>query len=520
MLRTLVRRELLDNLLTFRLAVALGFAIVLSLLATLIGSVNYSQSMAAYQAEVTRTAQALQQASIYPQLAPNIVVPPQPLFILCRGTSEVSGLIYRIAPGYIGPPSMMRNAYTNDMMATLMQIDFTTVAMLLLSFLAIALGFDGICGERERGTLKQVLANPVPRGQIVAAKLVGGWLSLWIPLVLSLGVSLAILGANPDVQLSAEDWVRLGLYLALCCAFLAQVFALSLMVSACTRQASTSLLLSLILWLVAGVGWGSLLPSLVRYGTYEPPWQEYVDQAGDLQAAYDGRVADWVAQHPAPGDAYLKGIQEGGVLRYAHPRGYEWLQRRNAFSVPEQLRVAEERYELLWNNQAPLAAQSRAVDRWSILSPFTNFRALAKLLSRSTIDDMLGLAEPGRRYRESYLAYLRDRGAFTSRRWFTDDPPDQEPLIPNPESLDAATLAPDSPFLKARMDWAAQQQQRAAHDARRRLDARDLPKFGGRWRRSLSQSLLPMVPGVLTLVLLTAGSVLLTVRRFQRYDPR
>ena len=520
MLRTLIQRELLDNLLTLRLAVSLGFAIVLSVLTALIGSVNYTQSMDAYRAVAAETNEALGQAHVYSQLTPNIVVPPQPLHILCRGTSEVSGLTFWISTRYIGPPSMMRSANSNDMMATLMQIDFTTVVMLLLSFLAVALGFDGICGERERGTLTQVLANPVPRSRIIAAKLAGGCLCLWVPLALSTVVSLLILCANPAVQLSGEDWVRVALFFALCCAFLGQVFAMSLMVSACTRQASTSLLVCLVLWLVAGVGFSSLLPSVVRYGTYEPPWQEYADQRSDLHRAYEEEVAAWVEQHPGPGAAYLKGIQEGDVLRYAHPRGYEWLARRNGFAVPAQLRLTEERYKRLWANQAPLATQSHDVDQWSILSPFTNFRALAKLLARSTIDDMFSLSVYGRRYRETFIGYLRDKGAFTSRRWFTDDPEDQEPLIPNPEDMTEAMLAPDAPFMKGRMAWAAYEQVRAAQDPRRRLDVSDLPKFGGPWRRSLSESLILVVPGVLTLVLLTVAAVLITVWRFQRYDPR
>lgn len=245
-----------------------------------------------------------------------------------------------------------------------------------------------------------------------------------------------------------------------------------------------------------------------------------MDQVRDLQAAYDREVAAWVEQHPAPGAAYLKGIQEDGVLRYAHPRGYQWMAQRNAFTVPAQLALAEERYKLLWANQAPLAAESRAVDRWSMLSPFTNFRTLAKLLARSTIDDMFVLSTYGRRYRETFLRYLQDHDAFASPRWFTDDPEDQEPLIADPESATDATLSPDAPFMKARMAWAQEQQQRAALDPRRRLDVGDLPRFGGAWRRSLPESLALMLPGLLSLALVTVAAVCVTLWRFQRYDPR
>lgn len=520
MIWTLVRRELLDNLLTMRLTAALSLAVVLSVLTALIGSMDYSRSMDVYRDQVASVEQRLSEARIYSDLWPTIVVPPQPLAIFCRGTSEVSGLRYYISHMYMGPPSMMRNAYSNNLMATLMQIDFTTVVMLLLSFLAIALGFDGICGERERGTLGLLLASPIPRLHIVLGKLAGGILSLWIPLALSLIVSLLIVHSNPDVQFSGDDWLRLGLFFVLSCAFLAQVFALSLMVSSFAQEAATSLILCLILWLAGGVGYSSVLPSLVRYGTHEPPWEEYASQRSDLWASFDEKVDDWENRHPGPGPAYMKGIWDGPLLRYAHPEGYEYLQRQFAFYVEEQLKLTDRQYELLWINQRPLAKESHDVDEWSILSPFTNYRALAKVLSRTTIDDMFVLARYGRRHRDAYISYLREKGAFSSRRWFTDDPVDREPLIPNPEEVTEEMLAPDSPLMVSRLAWADDQQKKALNDPARRLDLSDMPKFGGPWRRSLAESLAVMGPGLLLLALLTTGSVLITIRRLVRYDPR
>ena len=45
MFAVLVRKELLSNLLTFRLAVALLFTVFLAALTTLIGSLDYSRNM-------------------------------------------------------------------------------------------------------------------------------------------------------------------------------------------------------------------------------------------------------------------------------------------------------------------------------------------------------------------------------------------------------------------------------------------------------------------------------------------
>ena len=75
------------------------------------------------------------------------------------------------------PPHPITAADT-DLMQSLVRLDFTTVVAILLSFLAIVLGYDAICGERERGTLQLLLANSVPRSTVVLGKLIGGLLSM------------------------------------------------------------------------------------------------------------------------------------------------------------------------------------------------------------------------------------------------------------------------------------------------------------------------------------------------------
>jgi hypothetical protein len=155
-----------------------------------------------------------------------------------------------------------------------------------------------------------------------------------------------------------------------------------------------------------------------------------------------------------------------------------------------------------------------------VLSPLANFQVLTYQLARTTLDDRLLLARVAREYRQTYLGWLRGRGAFSSRRWFTDDPPDQPQMIPDPEAATPEMLSPDSPFLRARLAWAEEQEKTAANDPRRRLDLADMPKFGGRWQRSLTASFGVMLPGLAVLVLTFGAGVLLTLAWFRRYDPR
>ncbi len=516
----LIRKELLENLLTLRLGVALVFSVLLAVMATLIGSIDFSTNYDAYENEAANLRDERDKATVYQQVNASVMVPPMPLSILSRGTVVTSGQRVFFGIDYIPISSWSLSDAGSRLMKVLVQIDFTTVVALLLSFLAVVLGFDGICGERQNGTLKEVLSNPVPRAYIVFAKLVGGIVSLWVPFTLAFIVSLLIMLANPDLHFDADDWIRLGILFFLSCLFLGQVFALSLMVSSLTRDSSTSLIICLFAWIVAGIGYVSFLPSISRYGVDEPPAVVWRDQIDGLRKELREHMEEWESRHPGPGEAYLKRIARNGRVRYAHPEGYRWLQERTAEKLNKRLENADRGYEFQWANWKPLAREARLVDDWAILSPVTNYQVLAYQLARTSLSDRLRFGRLGREYRQTFISYLRGKGAFSSRRWFSDDPDDQEPMIPNPDEVSDEMLAADSPFMQARMAWAEAQEKLAVNDDRRQLDLTDMPKFGGRWKRSLGESIDVRTPGLAVLILTFAASVMVTLMRFLTYDPR
>lgn len=509
---TLVLKELLGHLRTLRLVVALVFTVVLCLLTTVMGSLDYSRNARAYARAVDEHRREMAEARVLAHLDPDVYVPPQPLQILCRGITQSAGQLFDVDPGvYIIGARSVGSSSADDLMNTLVRVDFVAVVALVLSFLAIVLGFDAISGEREQGTLRLLLSHPVSRGQIVAAKLLGGLLSVWVPLALAFVASLLVLQANPDVDLSGDDWLRLALLFLLTCLFLAEVFALSVLVSACTRHASTSLILCLFGWLVLGAGFASALPAVARHTLDWPPWQEYVDSADAEWARFQQEMVAWEAQHPPPPAAYLAGLERDGILRYAHPQGYAWLDARAAFEFDKTLERADRVHRHRTRNQMPLAEQQFAVDEWAVLSPVTGYRVLAKWLARSTLDDAFEVARHGIRYRQTYIDYLRSRLAAEGwRRWYTDDPPDTPPMIADPGSA-----TPD--LLRERLARAEAAWQQDRDDPRRRLDLTGLPDVGPGWQRTTAQSLQRMLPGLGIMVLTLGASVLLAVRRFQRY---
>lgn len=518
MIRVLLRKELLANLRTARLALAAALTLLLTLLAVGMGSLDFSQNYTHYESRQRELAERRDKVTTWRQAegsTTRVLLPPQPLGILSRGLpgTAVQGCGFGI--GWI-PTMIWLDQDFNMFLRVISEIDATMVIAVLLSFLAVILGFDGISSERERGTLKLVLANAVPRSHVIIAKLIGGVVSLWLPLAFAYVIALLAMLNNADVALTMDDWIRLGGLFVLSCLFLAQVFALSLMISAFARESSTALVICLFAWLAGSVGYMNLLPSLSRYGVHERPSQEFRDGHARNREILDKQMAEWDSKHPSPGEAWLADLTRDGVRRFMHPEGVAWRLARNEFEIDKQLEYADAEYK--WWPEA-LAEEARLTDRWAILSPVTNYQTLSHMLARTTFEDAFGIAAATRDFRLTWLEYMRSRGAFTSRRWFTDDPLGQEPLIPDPASMTAEMLDADSHVMRTRNAWAEEQMQRIDVN-NRGLDLTGMPSFDVKEaQRTLGESLNAMLPGLLVLVLSFGVAVLVTFSRFNRDEP-
>ena len=122
----------------------------------------------------------------------------------------------------------------------------------LVPLLIILLTFGALAGERERGTLRQLLATGVGRRELALGKALGvaGALALLlVPAALVGAAALVVANPGPAASPLARGAVLAGVYLAYFAAFL----ALSLAVSAWARTARTALVILLAVWVVNGL---------------------------------------------------------------------------------------------------------------------------------------------------------------------------------------------------------------------------------------------------------------------------
>lgn len=519
MIWSIARKEVHANLLSFRFSGSLLLAVGLSVLTAYANTIDFNLRYEHYRDEVRRAQERLDSATVYgAQALPTVQLPPKVLSIFSRGVDgSVGSTVFLRLDEVPTSPFWSYGSRDSHLMKSLGQMDFATVVALLVSFLAAILGYDAICGEGEDGTLRQLLSQPLPRVQLLLGKLVGGSLTLALPVAAGFLVSVAVLLANSAAPLAGEDGLRLLLFLALTCLFVVQVHGLSVLVSALTYRRATALTICLFGWLAGAVVYPSALPSVARHAVPVSPLQEYRDAQSRIAAQHERQVADWEARNPGPGPLYLEGLWQDGVLRFARAEGYDWMARRNAFRLPELLDSADQDYRALWDHQEEFAQQALLAERWRIASPFANYKALTQQLAVTTMADKFRLTELARQYRQTVLDYLQGRQAFSSWRWFTDDPRGQESMVPEPEALDAASRQTDSPYMASRRAWALQQQRLVAGDPGRRLDLSDLPKFAWRSERSLPESLSAMAPGLAAMGLLCAATWLGALVAMRRY---
>ena len=120
---------------------------------------------------------------------------------------------------------------------------------LFVPIIGIALGFDAINSERTGGTLSRILSQPVFRDSVINGKFLAGMVTLSVMmfamLLLVSGYGLRMIGVPP----TAEEIIRLFIYLFLTIIYGAFWMGLAVLFSVLFRKVAVSLLFSLALWL-------------------------------------------------------------------------------------------------------------------------------------------------------------------------------------------------------------------------------------------------------------------------------
>ncbi len=128
------------------------------------------------------------------------------------------------------------------------KVDWGFIIGYVLSLIALLFTFDSISRERERGTLRLMLANSIPRHTVLIGKFLGALISVSIPFTLAVLINLLVISTSSHVHLGAEVWGRLGIILLITLLYTCLFLVLGLLVSARVQRSAVSLVILLLAW--------------------------------------------------------------------------------------------------------------------------------------------------------------------------------------------------------------------------------------------------------------------------------
>jgi ABC-type transport system involved in multi-copper enzyme maturation permease subunit len=252
MFRLVVRKELLESLLSFRFTIAFPMMVMVMGISVLIGLNEYRAHLRAYSSIVQLNRDQLERSTDWRQVGQQgifISAPPSPLMVFALGMSGIVGQAARITDRDV-PVLEKGRFFAHSTFAFFGGWDLHFVVKIVLSLMALLFAYDAVSGEKEMGTLRVLLSNPIPRSHLILGKAVGRFLVLATAFGVAFLSGLIVLFVEGDLTYTAEHRLRILLILVGSLLYIGVFFALGLMASCLTTHSVISLLLSLCLWVV------------------------------------------------------------------------------------------------------------------------------------------------------------------------------------------------------------------------------------------------------------------------------
>lgn len=444
-----IQREFVSNVLTSRFMIGFIVCLLSTAVAVFVQVDDYEKRLVEYSTAV-REAQAEARAwELYSDIKLKAHRKPNPLGIFNVGTEnfgantvtvELAKPIFELTSPIWEAPTQKRGS-DNPFLAMFLTVDVVFIFKIVLSALAILFAYNTISGERENGTLKLVLSNAIPRDTVVFGKYLGGMLSMFPIVVVSLIVALLIAFSSPVTTFDGRDIAHIMLIFSVSLLYVSTWYLLGLLLSVWTKEAATTLILSMFIWvLLTSVHSNVATFSVEKFAPYQP-------ETTFLQSAFD--VWD---QFRKERDAYVKqrgyedlkesiswapGTTSTGIGTSSMSGGYFLKERYSVINVrqadtsifqeilgyQESLRIAAaEKAEAILKKPAEVQERNAkfadAISRISFADVYHFAVGAIAGTDRESYNDFI---QGSRAYKREIVEYLRDKKAFSSRAWFSND---------------------------------------------------------------------------------------------------
>ena len=450
-----IQREFVSNVLTSRFLIGLIVCLLSTAVAVFVQVDNYEKRLAGYNAAVQEAEAEAQKWELYYYIRPKAHRKPNPLGIFNVGaenfgantvTIELAKPVFELTFPIGGEPAQKRGS-DNPFLAMFLTIDVVFVFKIVLSALAILFAFNTISGEKEDGTLKLVLSNAIPRDTIVLGKYLGGMLSLFPIVLISLIVALIIALSSRVTAFDGNDISHIVLIFGVSLLYVSTWYLLGLLLSIWTKTPATTLILSMVIWVMLTVVHSNMATFVVeRFPPYQSkPEVEYVRSAADVwdqfrkerdiyikQRGYEN-LRDSIAWEPETRSERTNRfisffdigfgfyLIEGYIVRDIDKADTSIFQEILGYQEPLRIAYADKAEEILNRPAEEQERNAKFADALSRISFADVYHFAVGKIAGTDRQSYNNFIQDSRAYKRKIVEYLKDKEAFSSRAWFSND---------------------------------------------------------------------------------------------------
>ncbi len=249
MFTTIVKREILDHVMSFRFSALFVIMTVLMVTSALVFSSAYEQEVKNYpkRVEAFVDADGKVNLAILPcQSGATVRRLPSPLaFVANAGERELPN---QVGMAVHGAKSVDRNADIEDVLGVAQRVDWVFIIATILSFGAGLLTYKSISGELRDGTLSLLFSNPVSRSMVLLGKFTAAFLALSLCLSIAMLAGLVVLQVFGTAALTGADWAKILVFWVLANVYLSLFVLIGLACSVLARGPLFSAVAFLFVW--------------------------------------------------------------------------------------------------------------------------------------------------------------------------------------------------------------------------------------------------------------------------------
>jgi ABC-type transport system involved in multi-copper enzyme maturation permease subunit len=418
MLKTIIKREILEYLKSAKFLIGLLIAIILTAAGMTINLQDYATRHQDYLDAKKELKKSGFEISVFRE--------PQVMGTLARGRDRDLGSQLKMsvmnAPseltGYMG--GGLRSSTPSSEFSA---VDFAFLVRVVLSLLVIFMAYNAVSEEKANGTLKLAMSNALPRDKVLLGKLASGVLVVLAALVAAALVAGLLLAAHPSVSLSGADLARMAWMLAVSALYLSAFFALGLFVSVKTSRPAVSLMVLLQAWVFLVIIYPNLsVAAANRF--YRLPSEESINR--QKAAAYQKFDA-------AIKEANAASAKGAGTQEDRHKSDQAWVG------------VEVENHKIDAEFGRRQTAQMKLAELLSTLSPAALYDQSMNRLAKTDIREYEGFMEGAYRLWEKFVERWMLR--YTDPEAFKKTPLPDFSFRSDPPSEAAASLWPQGLIL-------------------------------------------------------------------------